>query len=186
MYRLLVFALLSFATAFSCNAQSPEPAAPSPSDPNKSAPSSAVPAPASPQATGSKSNSVSEKDKDTRDRKTSKKVWTNDEINHVNAQISVVGDVTDSQADATPSSESRADPRGKRAKYYRDQLRQCHAQLGAINKKLDELRNFKANNSSSSGGIDPRFERAPSSPKLMTLKIKHARKVSSQAKSAEV
>ena len=39
--------------------------------------------------------------------------------------------------------------------YYRNQLRRLQTQLDAADKKIEDLRNFKAENSSASGGIDP-------------------------------
>jgi len=89
-----------------------------------------------------------------------KKVWTNEEISGVGGDgaISVVGRA--SGGDSNPSSNNfqktapGSSARDKRAAAYRDRLHQLNNQLEAIDKKISQLRNFKADNSSPSGGID--------------------------------
>jgi len=89
-----------------------------------------------------------------------KKVWTNDEIASAGGDgaISVVGKV--GGGDSNPSSNNLqktapgASARDKQAATYRDRLHQLNNQLEAIDKKISQLRNFKADNSSPSGGID--------------------------------
>jgi hypothetical protein len=44
--------------------------------------------------------------------------------------------------------------RDKQAATYRDRLHQLNNQLETIDKKISQLRNFKADNASPSGGID--------------------------------
>ena len=89
-----------------------------------------------------------------------KKVWTNDEITTAGGDgaISVVGKA--GGGDANPSSNNLqktapgASLRDKQAAAYRDRLHQLNNQLETIDKKISQLRNFKADNSSPSGGID--------------------------------
>jgi uncharacterized protein (UPF0335 family) len=89
-----------------------------------------------------------------------KKVWTNDEVSNVGGDgaISVVGKA--SAGDSNPSSNSvqksatGSSAREKQAATYRDRIHQLNNQLETIDKKISELRNFKADNSSPSGGID--------------------------------
>lgn len=94
-----------------------------------------------------------------KDKKKPKKVWTEDDISKVGGSISVVGDSSSSgtakgssQSNGT-SSENTA--QANQVENYRDQIRQLQAQLDATDKKIDDLRNFKADNTSSSGGINP-------------------------------
>lgn len=87
-------------------------------------------------------------------KKHPKKVWTNDEMPS-SGGISVVGD---SVAPA-PSSKRKEDtaPSGgskeKQIAAYRKQLATLRGQLDATDKKISELRNFKGDNSSSTGGV---------------------------------
>jgi uncharacterized protein (UPF0335 family) len=89
-----------------------------------------------------------------------KKVWTNDEVSNVGGDgaISVVGKA--GTADANPSSNNlkktatATGAREKQAAAYRDRLHQLNNELETIDKKISQLRNFKADNTSPSGGIN--------------------------------
>jgi hypothetical protein len=89
-----------------------------------------------------------------------KKVWTNEEVSNVGGDgaISVVGKA--GSGDSNPSSNNlqKSAPglgaRDKQAAAYRDRLHQLNNQLETIDKKISQLRNFKADNTSPSGGID--------------------------------
>jgi hypothetical protein len=89
-----------------------------------------------------------------------KKVWTNDEVSNLGGDgaISVVGKA--GGGDPNPSSNSvqksatGSNAREKQAAAYRDRIHQLNSQLETIDKKIAELRDFKADNSSPSGGID--------------------------------
>ncbi|MGB7281905.1 MAG: hypothetical protein WBE13_06555 [Candidatus Acidiferrum sp.] len=94
-----------------------------------------------------------------RDKKKAKRVWTDDDMSKLSGSVSVVGD-SSSSADAKSSAElsgagSANSAQNSDVQYYREQLRQLQAQLDATDKKIDDLRNFKGDNSSSSGGINP-------------------------------
>ena len=109
----------------------------------------------------SKDAKSDEKDKDsTTVKKKPKKVWTNDEISTVGGTISVVGDSSSGNSANSSNKSGRGTSTGsaqeRQIEQYRDQLRQLQAQLDSIDKKINDLRNFKADNSSASGGIDPR------------------------------
>ena len=95
----------------------------------------------------------------TQDRKKPKKVWTEDDISKVGGSISVVGDPSSSgpaRSDSKPSGAGSANSAEEnQVNYYRNQLRRLQTQLDAADKKIEDLRNFKAENSSASGGIDP-------------------------------
>jgi len=95
----------------------------------------------------------------TQDGKKPKKVWTEDDISKVGGSISVVGDPASSGPAKNSSKRSDIDgansARGSQLDYYRAQLRRLQTQLDAADKKIDDLRNFKADNSTASGGINP-------------------------------
>jgi hypothetical protein len=89
-----------------------------------------------------------------------KKVWTNDEVSNVGGDgaISVVGKASagdsNSASNSVQKSATGSSAREKQAATYRDRIHQLNNQLETIDKKIAELRNFKADNSSPSGGID--------------------------------
>ena len=155
MLRHLLTAGFAFVSAaFVCAAQSSSGSSQQ-SPPPAPAPSSTAPA-AAKSADGK--DQPAEKDA-TKDKKKPKKVWTEDDISKVGGTISVVGDSSAStpargSSEATGAS-SDDSAQGKQVDYYRDQLRQLQAQLDVTDKKIDDLRNFKADNTSASGGINP-------------------------------
>jgi len=107
------------------------------------------------QSAGSSAETTTEKAKIK-----SKKVWTNDEVSNVGGDgaISVVGKA--GSGDSNPSSHNLqktatgSSVRDKQAAAYRDRLHQLNNQMETIDKKISQLRNFKADNTSPSGGID--------------------------------
>ena len=106
------------------------------------------------QSSGTSAQTTTEKAK-TKPRK----VWTNDEISNVGGDraISVVGKAG---GDSNPPSEifQKTAPgpgaRDKQAATYRERLHQLNNEMEATNKKISQLRNFKADNTSASGGIN--------------------------------
>jgi hypothetical protein len=154
---LLSGSILCLSAAFVCAAQSSSGSSqPSQSPPPANAPATATPPAAKP--TDAKDQPADKNS--TPVKKKTKKVWTEDDISKVGGGgISVVGDSSNSSA-----SKSSAEPSGASSdnsgqsgevEHYREQLRQLQAQLDATDKKLDELRNFKGDNTSASGGINP-------------------------------
>jgi uncharacterized protein (UPF0335 family) len=89
-----------------------------------------------------------------------KKVWTNEEISGVGGDgaISVVGKAGGGDSNPPSNSDQKSaagsSAREKQGAAYRDRIHQLNNQLETIDKKISELRNFKADNSSPSGGID--------------------------------
>jgi hypothetical protein len=126
------------------------------SSPQSPAPSATAPTPAK---IAERKDPAADKDK-AKDQQKARKVWTEDDISKVGG-ISVVGDSSASaqapgRSSSQPSGSSSDDSaEGKQLNYYRDQLRSLQVQLDATDKKIDALRNFKADNSSASGGINP-------------------------------
>ena len=115
--------------------------------------------------------------------KKKKKVWTNDEISSVGGpgSISVVGKDHDSgSGNSTVESSDRSGRNGttamrqKQIATYRDRLRQLNNQLETTDKQISELRNFKANNTGASGGINMshRYSMTPVEEQVKNLEEK--------------
>jgi hypothetical protein len=124
-------------------------------DSSASSPPSATTPPATKTADAKDQSANKDAAKDT---KKPKKVWTEDDISKVGGSISVVGSSSSDTAKGSSQSTGESSDnsaQGNQVQYYRDQIRQLQAQLDDTAKKLDDLRNFKADNSSSTGGINP-------------------------------
>jgi uncharacterized coiled-coil DUF342 family protein len=110
----------------------------------------------------------------------SKKVWTNDEVSNVGGDgaISVVGKAGGGDSNSASNNfqkiASGSGARDKQAAAYRDRLHQLNNQLETINKKISELRNFKADNTSPSGGINMhhRYDMTPVEDQVKELEDK--------------
>jgi vacuolar-type H+-ATPase subunit I/STV1 len=121
-----------------------------------------------------------------------KRVWTNEEIAGVGGDgaISVVGQA--GSGDSNPSSNNSQknaavlSARYKQAAPYRDRLRQLNNQLETIDKKISELQNFKADNSSPSGGINlhQRYDMTPVEEQVKELEEKK-KKIKAQIDAVE-
>lgn len=121
-----------------------------------------------------------------------KRVWTNEEIAGVGGDgaISVVGKA--GSGDSNPSSNNSQknaavlSARYKQAAPYRDRLRQLNNQLETIDKKIYELQNFKADNSSPSGGINmhQRYDMTPVEEQVKELEEKK-KKIKAQIDAVE-
>lgn len=156
MLRFFLAANLLFACArFVCAAESSGSSQPSQSQQQAPAPSTGT----SPAATTADAKDKAADKEPAKDKKKPKKVWTEDDISKVGGSISIVGDSSSSTAakgSSQPNAAGSEDAgQRKQVDFYRDQLRQLETQLDATDKKLDDLRNFKGENSSSSGGINP-------------------------------
>jgi hypothetical protein len=93
------------------------------------------------------------------EKKKPKKVWTNDEIGSAKGTISVVGDSNASsnkqgpkKSEGAPSSGDTA--RNQQLENYRVQIQEVHSQMDAIDKRIAQLKSFKAENTSPSSGIN--------------------------------
>jgi flagellar biosynthesis/type III secretory pathway protein FliH len=93
------------------------------------------------------------------EKKKPKKVWTNDEISSVKGTVSVVGDGNSSSEKSghktSGISSGAEEARKKQIENYRNQIRQYNAQIEKIDKRIAQLKNFKAENTTSTGGINP-------------------------------
>src|ERR1700730_3995538 len=127
------------------------------------------------QSSGSSAETTTEKSK----TKT-KKVWTNEEISGVGGDgaISVVGKADGAGSNASSNNFQKittgSSARDQQAAVYRDRIHKLNIELETINKKIAELRNFKAENSSPSGGINmhQRYDRTPVEEQVKELEEK--------------
>ena len=93
-----------------------------------------------------------------------KKVWTNDEIGSVKGTVSVVGDNNSSSSSSSSSPDSHlvfttngssTGARQKQIADYRDRIQYYQEQIDAIDKRISQLKDFKAENGTPTGGINP-------------------------------
>jgi len=92
------------------------------------------------------------------DKKKPTKVWTNDEITSVKNGVSVVGD-TDKNGSrhsylrADDQEKENQDLHKQQVGKCRNQIRELRDRIDAVDKRLSQLKDFKADNTSASGGI---------------------------------
>jgi hypothetical protein len=144
VHRSILILVVFFAT-LPCLAQS-QPQDSSASSP----PASAKPAPAPAKGTTA-----------TPEKKKPKKVWTNDDVSSIPGSVSVVGDASKSDSSGSQQKNSSAgagapadDVRQKQIDGYKDQIRQLQSQIDAADKSIAQLKNFKGENNTPSGGIN--------------------------------
>jgi hypothetical protein len=92
------------------------------------------------------------------DKKKPKKVWTNDEIKSVKNGVSVVGDTNKNSAQHSYVREGaeeneNQDLHKQQVEECRNQIRKLRDRIDAVDKRLAQLKDFKADNTSASGGI---------------------------------
>ena len=110
-----------------------------------------------PADTGANPASANAGGKTAQPNKKPKKVWTDDNIGSAGGEISVVGSSGNKESAKEQSEEGRNSDKIKQAliQKYRNQLKQLQAQVDDCDKKIDQLRNFKADNTGASGGVNP-------------------------------
>jgi hypothetical protein len=150
-----IFAPALLCLAIPCLAQSP--------DPNGNS------KPASQDSTA-RANPAPEK------RKT-KKVWTNDDIGKSVGGVSIVGEGNAPAADpskkpASPNANDEA--RQQQIDECRKQLNEIRAQIEAIDKRILQLKSFKGDNTSPSGGINIHqgYDMVPIEDQVKQLQVK--------------
>jgi hypothetical protein len=122
-------------------------------DSSASTPASAKPAPTTTTAPAKETPVTPEKKKP-------KKVWTNDDVSSIPGSVSVVGDASKSDSSGSQQKNSSAagsaaeDVRQKQIDGYKDQIRQLQGQIDSADKSIAQLKNFKGENNSPSGGIN--------------------------------
>lgn len=134
---------------------------------------------AQPSGTAPVAPNSSDKNPAAKPTKKPKKVWTNDEISSVggDGSISVVGNTADtkpSSRDMDRNSTNQTPQQERKIAAYRDRLHQLNNQLEATDKKISELRNFKADNTSASGGINMNhgYSMTPVEDQVKALEVK--------------
>jgi DNA-binding transcriptional MerR regulator len=110
------------------------------------------------------------------DKKKPKKVWTNDELKSVKSGVSVVGDADKSGARYTYAREDdgendKRDVRQQQLEECRNQIRELRERIDAVDKRIAQLKDFKADNTSASGGIDmhQRYNMVPLADQIKQL-----------------
>jgi hypothetical protein len=83
-----------------------------------------------------------------------KKVWTNEEVGSLPGTVSVVGSNRPAERE-TGASESAGDPRRGKILRYRAAIAELRKKIEAVDQRIAQYKNFKADDSSPSGGINP-------------------------------
>jgi hypothetical protein len=106
---------------------------------------------------GGNSRSTTEENKPA-DGKKNKKVWTNEEMGSLQGTVSVVGTKRpgEGSGQTSPSGTHGAvDPRRGKILRYRAAIAELQKKIDAGDARITHLKNFKADDSSPSGGINP-------------------------------
>jgi hypothetical protein len=153
MSRCLRMTLLMLSVGLTCRAQSPDAGAGNSSS-AKPAPQAGSNTPST-SATPSTPGTASTDKTTAPEKKKPKKVWTNDEIGSVTGDVSVVGDGKSANS-RRPAEESHDsyDAHAEQVRNYRDQIQQLRDQIDAADSRIEQLKNFKGENTSASGGIN--------------------------------
>jgi hypothetical protein len=151
MSRCFLMTLVMLSVGLTCRAQSPDRGAGNSSG--------AKPAPQEGSNTGSTSATPStprtaSTDKTTTTEKKPKKVWTNDEIGSVKGGISVVGDGKSNSRRPAEESHDSYDAHAELVRNYRDQAQKLREQIDAADSRIEQLKNFKGENTSAAAGIN--------------------------------
>jgi len=111
---------------------------------------------ASTSTAGSTSGKTSTENTPTTEKKKPKKVWTNDEIGSVKGGVSVVGDGKPENSSLAARQEPRdpSEAHAEMVRNYRDQIQQLREQIAAADRRIEQLKGFKGENTSASGGIN--------------------------------
>ena len=93
------------------------------------------------------------------EKKKPKKVWTNDEVVKLPGKVSVVGQPRNNEEswqgmEDYPSNDEDGD-QNSQVESYREQIAQRQRQIDAADERIAQLKSFKGENSSPSGGINP-------------------------------
>ena len=89
------------------------------------------------------------------------KVWTNDDLGSLKGSISVVGGKRSAknQSFAKPDQDDEnAGSHAERVRPYRDAIDQLRTQIETADARIAQLKGFKAENGSPSGGVNPNQE----------------------------
>ena len=87
-----------------------------------------------------------------------KKVWTNDEVGTLQGSVSVVGTKRSAEGQGQSlknEAHAATDPRRGKIQRYRAAIAELRRKIDAADQRISQLKNFKAEDSSPSGGINP-------------------------------
>ena len=111
-------------------------------------------------AEGGTARKTSAQETTTNEKKKPKKVWTNDEMSSVHGTVSVVGGTRSSpigqekKAQEQSAGNANDEARSKEIENYRSQIQELRSQFDAIDQRAAQLKSFRAENTSPSGGIN--------------------------------
>jgi chromosome segregation ATPase len=95
----------------------------------------------------------------TLEKKKPKKVWTNDEVTDLPGKVSVVGQANQgveyNRGAKHKSLSNEGEKQESQIKSYRQQIGELHNQIDAADQRIAQLKNFKGENGSPTGGINP-------------------------------
>ena len=94
-------------------------------------------------------------DKKAADPSKPKKVWTNDDVGSLKGSVSVVGNKQSSgrRVEEEDQSGEESDSHAERVRQYRDAIEQLRNQIAQADARIAQLKDFKAENTTPSGGI---------------------------------
>jgi hypothetical protein len=144
--RVLSVSLLAAALPVFAAAQQPSNDAQQTDKQQKDAKPGSAAAPAAPNTSAAPTSSTPVKPK---------KVWTYDDVSSLKGGVSVVGEKNKSSSSSYGPATARNGDKEYEAQWLRQLRTKLQTQLDAIDKKIQDLRGFKADNSSPSGGINP-------------------------------
>jgi hypothetical protein len=112
---------------------------------------------AKPSATPADKSAATQDAQGTAEKKKPKKVWTNDEVATLPGEVSVVGEPNQG-AENRPGpgrgSSSKGDGQQSQIDNYRQQISDLRSQIDAVDQRIAQLKDFKGENSSPTGGIN--------------------------------
>lgn len=95
----------------------------------------------------------------TPEKKRPKKVWTNDEVANLPGKVSVVGQANQgveyNRGAKHKSLSNEGEEQESQIESYRQQIGELHNKIDAVDQRIAQLKNFKGENSSPTGGINP-------------------------------
>jgi len=83
-----------------------------------------------------------------------KKVWTNEEVGTLKGSISVVGDPAKASNSKTGPT-AKGNPRQATIQRYREAIGELKRKIAEADARIERFRNFKADDASPKGGLDP-------------------------------
>jgi chromosome segregation ATPase len=144
-HKGLSLGIFLLALAFACSAQTQD-------TPNRDSTGAKPAAPADKSAPKQDTLATPEKKKP-------KKIWTNDEVANLPGKVSVVGEanqgVEPRRKAGYDSSSHEGDSQKSQIDNYRQQIGELHNQIDAADQRIAQLKNFKGENNSPMGGINP-------------------------------